>query len=528
MNILSIDIGTYSVKFIETKQERKHLVMQNFQEVFVKDFITEDDENFSIVNIQNRIIEKFLQDRQFDGKIIYQIKNDYNTTRYINLPVNNKKKAEMMLPFQLDDNLPYPSSMAHYAATYTKNDTETLAQVNIVQQEHFDDFYSGLKKSGTLPNILTTEVSLIDNYVKENNIIGPCCILDIGHSTTKAYFINNKKIVSNHISHMAGNVLTEVISKTYNIDTQAAIDFKHEKAFFLTSAQYDDVTEDQKEFAILMKKAFTPLMEEINRWKLGFRVKFTAPIKEIFLIGGSSNLKNIDNFISQSTSVKASPLAILETGKLLNSSFGQEKTFNYGIASIMSISNLSTNQPANFLKGSYSAGRVDLISMHSNMFLFTRVLIISLILVSGLLVERFYVSKKQDKLSYSIKKEIKNPQYKISKRDQRAFKKKPEKIYRLLNKQYSILKKEIDAVNRAAKIDELESLVSLSSVLTSNEKVDLISFRSYQNQVSATFKADNKEELKLFQKQVDQVNLPGKKVNVDESSNTLKINYRGK
>ena len=121
------------------------------------------------------------------------------------------------------------------------------------------------------------------------------CVIDIGHNTSKAYFINRSQVVSNHVSRTAGQVIDEVIAQTYQISRDEAIVYKHENCFFLTEEQYEGVEEDQKEFARLMKQALTPLINDIKRWELGFRVKNGLAVKTIYLTGGTSQINNICN-----------------------------------------------------------------------------------------------------------------------------------------------------------------------------------------------------------------------------------------
>ena len=49
--------------------------------------------------------------------------------------------------------------------------------------------------------------------IEENNF----CLIDLGHTSSKVYFLHHKKIVSNHVSTIAGQVVDENISNTYDI-----------------------------------------------------------------------------------------------------------------------------------------------------------------------------------------------------------------------------------------------------------------------------------------------------------------------
>ena len=78
------------------------------------------------------------------------------------------------------------------------------AIVNIVEKEEFEAYHEYLTNRKILPATLTSEVAVMQNFVEKNEISGPVCLLDIGHITTKAYFVSSGRVVSNHTSFVAG------------------------------------------------------------------------------------------------------------------------------------------------------------------------------------------------------------------------------------------------------------------------------------------------------------------------------------
>ena len=144
--------------------------------------------------------------------------------------------------------------------------------------------------------MLTSEISTMQSYIDHIRMNDTCCILDLGHKTTKAYFVQDRQIVSNHTSFVAGSAINEVIAKTYQISAEDAIIYKHENAFLLTDEQLDEVSNEQREFALLMKQVFSPLILDIKRWEIGHRVKFGTSIYKIYILGGTSQINSLENF----------------------------------------------------------------------------------------------------------------------------------------------------------------------------------------------------------------------------------------
>ena len=120
MNTLAIDIGNYSIKFFEVQKERKSLKLLHFTEVILDEVRETMEEEVPTEEIQTEIIESYLDEMDavhtdgFEGKIVFQVPNKLFTTRYLHIPVKQIKKAEQMIPFQLDEELPYTIPELHY------------------------------------------------------------------------------------------------------------------------------------------------------------------------------------------------------------------------------------------------------------------------------------------------------------------------------------------------------------------------------------------------------------------------------
>ena len=139
----------------------------------------------------------------------------------------------------------------------------------------------------------------MQSYAFRDNMKSNSVIVSIGHKSTNVYFTNDGMVVSNHTSYIAGKMITDFISKSYNVSYQEAEAYKHENAFFLTKEQHDLVDDEQKHFADLMRKIIAPLLQKLVGWELGYRVKYGVSIDTVYLTGGSSQITNIDGILSE-------------------------------------------------------------------------------------------------------------------------------------------------------------------------------------------------------------------------------------
>src|SRR5690606_21935961 len=214
---------------------------------------------------------------------IFQAENEMITSRFLQLPVKNKKKAEMMLPFQLEEDLPYALSETHYSYRLDNQKSHFSAMVDLAKQSSFDQYFALLQKNAVVPSLLTTETSAVENYFFQNPEEGCFCVIDIGHKTSKAYFFYNSKLITSNLSYFGGHHINEMIAQTYNIDPDEALIYKHQNAFLLTLNQYGEVNDSQRDFANAMDRVFSTLNTDFNRWKIGIKVNFDVKLEKIYI-----------------------------------------------------------------------------------------------------------------------------------------------------------------------------------------------------------------------------------------------------
>lgn len=522
MNILAIDIGTYSVKFTELKPERKSFIVIDQQELIIDDIRCHYPEIDDVTILQKEIVANYIQQKTNDVKIIFQLPSEMITTRFLDIPAPNRKKAEQIIPFQLDDNLPYSLNDAHYASSITKVGNSFKAISNIAKLTTFDQFYNLYKESNVIPQILTTEISLIQNYIDHKRFNENCCIIDIGHKTTKAYFIRDRRVISNHISHIAGANITDVISKTYQISHDDAVIYKHANAYFLTDDQMKEVNEEQQDFALLMKQILNPLVADIKRWDIGHRVKFGSPIEKIYLLGGTSEINNIETFLESHLGIKVSKApSISDFRKDHNKSDSK-----YLLTKMMGISGSNPQSLVNMLTGDYQSQSNNLVSAHSTAFIATRVAAVCLIISLGLTIERFaYLNKIDKQAEAKVTNILKRNNLGLSPNEKRAYRKTPQRVLSLLKKRSRSITDEVSMISSAQDINAMRPLGVLSQIISKNDGVVLESFRSDGIQVSAIFTSTNSSNILALSRKIKDTNFLNLQTRLSDNQTKLTISF---
>lgn len=522
MNILAIDIGSYSVKFIEVRPERKNYVLVEKQEIIL-DEVKPHYPNIQTINdLQKEIIINYIQKKPSDIKIIFQMPNEMLTTRYLEIPGTSKRKTEQIIPFQLEENLPYSLSNAHFSSRINKKSSSFSVLSNITQMNVFKDFFGYFENKEAQPSIITSEISIMQAYIDHIKMNETCCIVDLGHKTTKVYFVQDRQIVSNHTSYVAGNAINEVISKTYQISMENAIIYKHANAFMLNDDQLEEVSAEQKGFALLMKQIFNPLILDLRRWEIGHRVKFGTNIDKIFIFGGSSSINNLDNFIHFHTGIKVEVLPPIMD--LKNDYTATDK--NFYMAKMMAISQKVPSSIINFLTGKFQTASNAFISIHSAVFIWVRTTFIALLLILGLAGERYlFLNKQVTTTDSKIKALMKRSNLNISSPDRKAYDKNPNRILSLMKKKNKVVKDEVSSILSSQSVNALRPLGVLSKTISNNPLVSLEKFTSNGYEVTAMFSAEDANELEKMSTVLRGSGLPGLKVSYQTGSTTLSIQF---
>lgn len=529
MKYLAIDIGTYSIKTVLLKMERKTYTILSANEYVIEELlkdiqIEKNDETSEsqMVTLAQREIVSQLVPKDFDGKIIWQIPNSFVISRHLELPVIQQKKIDMMVPFQLDENLPFSSNEAHFFYQTEKKGKSSQILVNITKKSNFLEYYNFYKDYELLPMVLTSELSVIHSYAQNKQIKGPVAILDIGHKTSKCYIIYNGRVIDHHFSYCAGGSINEVIAETYNIPRGDAAAYKHENCFFLTESQYDEVSEDQKAFALLMKKTMMPLALEVKRWLLGFRVKYGINVETLYLTGGTSNIHNIGNFLAQNVNIKTE---FLDVGQNLvdemDAVANQES--NYFISILMGLGLTSKEKPGNFLTGIYATNSNLSLPLHSAGMIFYRSTVLLIVFTLLFSVEHYFLSKQERVLDQKIKSYAGRSALKINKKVVSGISRGTDRIESVIRNKKDAFIQDVSLLQSGMQINALPPFFSVFQLIEADPSITLKSIKTDGEFTQGEFLITNPQKLKDVEEKLRQA--PLNNLSIKSKANVITFQF---
>lgn len=527
MHILALDIGSYSVKYVSSFLERKRVTHVDMSEVVVSDYL-EDHPGMPIREAQLNIVQDILASvARPDTRVIYQADEEMMTTRFLELPVKNKKKADQMLPFQLEEDIPYGLSESHYAYRLEGNKASHSAIVELIRESDFEPYYNLLRERDILPTVLTTEASAMENFFHQNSIAGPYCVVNMGHRTTRAYFFYNSRLLATHVSYVGGAQINDMIAATYKIDPTEAIIYKHQNAFFLTSGQYGEVDEAQREFAQSMDKVFSSLTSDFQRWKIGFRVNFNLSVGHVFLCGGTSNIKNVANYLTEKWDTKVTLLESFDKADTEKIDLNPKNKSKFALVNMISQGMKRKNRFINLLSGRFAQASLTEIPLHSMAFIGVRVAAVTVLFALSFLVERFLIQRDILALNSRLDSTLKNEELAVPPRLRRQLAQNPRPILDNLNKRARSVKQEISTLQAAVEIKALAPLVTVSQILNNFPNVTMTQFTNDAGGVTAQFEGEELKDLRSLKAALESGRLEDAKTQLDEAGKKLSLSAQG-
>lgn len=506
MDVLTIDIGSYSIKMAEFSIQKKYSKLLRQEEFIVPEALSEEETESRLVqrqlDIVVRNIGKFLKSQTV---LIINIPTVFMTSRFVTLPLKNKKKAEQMIPFQIEEDIPFPLSEVHYASAIYGDKNKVDAFVSIIKRADFQIFYDFLDQNRIKPRHFSTEGFFYQSFVRNENLEGSFCILDIGHDLTKAYFFHEGKMVNMQTSYTAGRAINEMIARRYRISMTEAIKYKHNYAYFLVEEQYDEVTREQKEFALYMKELFATLCDHFKRWVLSLKVQHNINISHVYLTGGSCHLSNINAFLTREFALPCSLLDTFEQSmqKGVSLSPGQKLSFNQ--THIQSKAILNRGFMQNFLVAPFNLKSVIDIPLESAAFVFNRVLILCVLSSIFLLTQNFILGNYEQKINKELRALMKTPRLSLSNTIKRNAQRKPQVALKTIKKKKKELQEVIKRAQDVFERNDLLGIKKIQEIFPQKQPYSLLELNVVAKNLNAIVEYQDEESLAKLKQQLQKI-----------------------
>ncbi|MBI3558618.1 MAG: pilus assembly protein PilM [Deltaproteobacteria bacterium] len=389
MKILSLDIGSYSLKAVEFDVSFgrielgdyliEHVIENELQEVQSEkpkapesgdpaaptaDAEAPAQERQILTSGQINALKRLLSDRHFKfDKLIVNIPRAWITTRMQQYPTKDRKTIQNSLNFELDDDIPFSMTDVIYDfAMLPSEGTGSTVFTAVALRADLTSLLVELQMQGLDPDALSIEswglAHVLKRAIPKDYEGRPVCVVNLGNKHTSIHMFVGESPVLTHTSTCAGFDVTRAIAQSYNLSFEEADKAKVDGAFLLTTmhmsgdAGGEPITKDQRQFAGVISDALTPLIREIKQTLMSYKANFKMQPRAIFITGGTSLIPNMQLFLEEQLQLPVFPLTYMSrvVGQTLQLSEQSEAQISSAAGLGLSIVKVDRNYHINFRK----------------------------------------------------------------------------------------------------------------------------------------------------------------------------------
>ncbi|NQW44144.1 MAG: pilus assembly protein PilM, partial [Deltaproteobacteria bacterium] len=289
MRILALELGSWSVKGVEFESGFRRFEILDLHEVRLPLRLSDPVELY-----KQAITDLFAKLPSNPDKVVLSLPASNISLRFLTIPVKQRKKAEQMYRFELEDSLPFKlddTVVEH--VIYSQKDS-SLVFAAIAPNRFIIQHLDYLKKIGLDPDWLTFEgMGLINLYLGSliktpSEISGPTLLLDMGHTKTNLSIVNDSRVEVFRSFSWGGFAITQNIALTTGLPLEDSEFQKHQMVLGGTPNEKTNL-----ELSTTTLQAIGPLLTEINHSLIAYRNATKQSITSIQLSGGTALLKGL-------------------------------------------------------------------------------------------------------------------------------------------------------------------------------------------------------------------------------------------
>lgn len=306
MRILGIELGSWSLKAVEIESRFKQTEILDLHEIRLPLEIKDPVSNYK------QGIEKLIARLpSHPEKIVTSLPASQTALRFLKIPVKQRKKAEQMFRFELEDNVPLDLEESIVEHQVSRAEDTSVVFAAIAPKKQIKAHIEWLNAVGLDPDWLTFEgMGLInlylqlrrDNKEKSDLSTGPILLMDIGHLKTNFAFFREDQLEFFRSIPWGGMSLTQYIASSLSLSLDDAEEVKHSKINLAQEPGAPEQSENPALFAV--QQGLLPLIADINHSIVSYRSQNKRDISEILLIGGTSRMKGMRTFLGEQLGIK--------------------------------------------------------------------------------------------------------------------------------------------------------------------------------------------------------------------------------
>ena len=285
-NVVGLDLGSYSLKAVELRRTLRQLEPVQFRC---------EPRHLPGVSEPERLAH-FLRSHVLPAEAIYcAVGGRFLSTRYLEFPFSDRKKLDRAVPFEVEDEVPFELEDLLVEWELIDGDpTHSSVAAVMAARTEIQSVLDPFLDAGLQPRILEAEGFVLANLASVFDLSDSQLILDIGHEKTQLSLIAKERTVFSRTLPIGGKALTQAVSEDRLCSIEDAERIKCEEGIF--GAGFETNSPRALDLLDQIAREVVRTLQSPVNLREGLE-----PASTITLIGGSSKLHKLDEYLCERT-----------------------------------------------------------------------------------------------------------------------------------------------------------------------------------------------------------------------------------
>lgn len=331
VNLIGVDIGSFSVKALELKPKKDGYVLKGISEVLLQDDVISEGSIVDYAEVTNCVRELFKSGKFSHNKVATALKGTGIIAKKVTLPVENEDQFMETFRWEAEQYIGR-KDLDDYNIDYEiigerKVGEHVEVTIAVARKDLIMDISSVLESAKLKPTVVDLSIfSLINalevNYGVEKDVLA---VVDIGHSSTQIIFIKDGIYEFSREIDFGGKRCVEIVQQKLGVTFEDA----KSKIMDKETLEFDDSLVsaiDQFNNQIAME-----LKNSINMFLTGGQLK----TNKCYICGGGAVIHGLKDKFEQVLDIPViffNPFTNIEIDRSLDSNFINENLYKFNCA----------------------------------------------------------------------------------------------------------------------------------------------------------------------------------------------------
>ncbi len=317
MKSIGIDIGSYSIKIAELDSSKEGAMLTNYKELK----LSQDPSKDKSIEIIDHLKTYFNKTDTEGAHVIFALHQGHVAHRKIEFPFKERHSILKTIAFELEDEIPFSQENAVFDAKithYVDNAAHVIATA--APKSQVEKIIEQTNDYSVTPNIISVEGLALTNLLEDwtglpvtyeappedtPELKKATSYVHIGHSKTILLTYEKEYLLDIRSLPWGSSTLAHSVSRKYNIPFSESIKEIQNKGFILLDTA--GATEDQVSFSKIIQEGFVEFSHHLKLALLEISSDQNVDINQLYVMGASSQIKNIGPFLTRNLEVATNP-----------------------------------------------------------------------------------------------------------------------------------------------------------------------------------------------------------------------------